>query len=127
MVFSGGAFTRTFKVKLERSSFALLRMTIRKLLPLGTFGENHLDVHVRARDDMYGHELADTLSRRRTGIGCRFDRADIAAHHHGDIAAADHFLTDERHLGRLYHRIGSFDGTNEALRFDHAERIKRDI
>src|SRR5688500_776892 len=63
--------------------------------------QDGLEVVMRTRDHMDGHELADALGRCGAGIGGGLHRTDIAAHHHGHIAAADLLLPDQPDVGGL--------------------------
>ena len=69
----------------------------------------------------------DTSSpTRRGGPGvCRgFDRADVAADHHGHVAGADVFLAHKDDVGRLHHRVGRLDRPNETLGLDHSQGLE---
>ena len=87
------------------------------------FGKDAFDVGVRARNDVNGDELADAPRGGSAGVGRGLDRADIAAREHRHIARADVLLADEDDVGGLDHRIGGFNGADEAARFNHAEGV----
>src|SRR5688500_1089394 len=71
--------------------------------------QDRLDVRVRARNHMDGHELADALGCCRAGIGGGLHRTDVAAHHDGHVPAADLLLPDQPDVGGLDHRVRCFD------------------
>ena len=76
---------------------------------------------------MDGDELADLLGGRCACIRGGLDRADVAAHHDGDEAAADLLLADELDVRGLHHGVRGFDGGDKAARFDHSKGIRVDI
>ena len=69
---------------------------------------------------MHGNQLAHALGCRRARIDRSLDRADVAAHHHGNEAAANMNLTDQGNVRRLYHGVGCLYGRNQTLGFNHA-------
>ena len=81
------------------------------------------EVGVRTRDDVHRHELADAPRRRGAGVGRRLHRRDVAAHDRGHVAGADLLPADQRDLRRLDHRVGRLDHRDQALGFDHPERL----
>jgi hypothetical protein len=53
---------------------------------------------------------------------CRcFHRADVTVYHHAHVASANVFLVDQHDVGRLHHRVGCFDGSNETFGLDHSQ------
>ena len=78
---------------------------------------------MRARDDVHRHELADAPRRRGAGVGRGFHGRDVAAHDRGHVAGADLLPADQRDLGGLHHRVGRLDHRDQALGFDHPERL----
>ena len=75
-----------------------------------------------------GMTCTDTSSPTRRaaggpGVGRRLDRSDVAAHEHRDEARADVLLADEHDVGRLHHCVGGFDGADQTLGLDEAERF----
>src|SRR5262245_27678382 len=87
---------------------------------LGILREDLLDFRVRSRDDVDRYQLANATRSCRAGIGCDFDRADIATHHDSDVPGADVFLGDQRDIGSFHHRVGRLDGPDQAFRFDES-------
>ena len=89
----------------------------RRLRRLGVLHlrQDLLDFGVRPRNDVDRDELADAPRRGRAGVGRGLDRADVAAHQHGDVAGADVFLADQDDVGGLHHRVGGFDRADQAL------------
>ena len=83
-------------------------------------GKDLLDFGVRTGNDVDRDQLADAPRRRGAGIGRGLHRADVAAHHHRDVAGADVFLADEDDVGCLDHRVGRFDRADQALGFHHS-------
>jgi hypothetical protein len=73
---------------------------------LPPLGRIFFDLGVRARNDVYRHELADAARGRRPGVCRGFHRADVAANHHRHVASTDVFLADQHNAGRLHHRVG---------------------
>ena len=69
------------------------------------------------------HQLAHPSGGGSTGIGCGLDSADITSHENGDVASADIFLPYQHHIRAFYHRVRSFDGSDETFGLHHAERI----
>ena len=78
---------------------------------------------MRARDDVYRHELPHPPGRRGAGIGRRLDGRDVAANDRRHVPGADLFPADQRDLRRLHHRVSGFDHRHEPFRFNHAERL----
>src|SRR5215210_2303425 len=65
----------------------------------GTVGKDRLDLAVRPGDDVRGSQaVAHALARVSTGTDCGVDRARLATHQHGDVAAADELAADQPHL-----------------------------
>ena len=81
------------------------------------------EVGVRARDDVHRHELADAARRGGAGVGRGLHRRDVAAHDGGHVAGADLLPADQRDLRRLDHGVGGLDHRDQALCFDHPERL----
>ncbi len=48
-------------------------------------------------------------------------RADVATYHHRHVAGADVLLAHQDDAGRLYHRIGRLDCSNETFGLDHSQ------
>src|SRR5512140_2505418 len=88
--------------------------------PARILRQDHLDIGVRSWDDMDRGQLADTLGRGSTGIRGSLHRADIAAHHHGHVPAADIFTADQGDIGGFDHRIRGFDRADQSLRLYHS-------
>ena len=86
-------------------------------------GQHALDLGVRPRNHVDGDEFADAAGRGGTGVGRGLDRADVAAREHRDVAGADVLLADEHDVGGLDHRIGGFDGADQAAGFNHSEGV----
>jgi hypothetical protein len=79
-------------------------------------------------DDVGGSQaVAHALARVSTGTDCGVDRARLATDQDGDIAAADELATDQPHLGRLGHGVGSLDRGDEAPGLDHAQGNARNV
>ena len=57
---------------------------------------------------------------RRTRIGRRLHRANVAAAGYCYKAGADVLLAFEHDLRRLDHRVGRFHRSDETLRFNHS-------
>ena len=72
-------------------------------------------------NDVDGDDLANLARRRRAGVGRGFDRADVAANHDRDEAAADLLPANEPHVCSLDHGVGGFDGADESFRFDQSQ------
>ena len=83
--------------------------------------KNGLNFAVRTRNYMYGYEISDFSCCRCACVCCCLYRCYIAAHHYGYESAADVFLTDQRYIGCLYHRIGCLDGADKSFCFDHSK------
>ena len=78
---------------------------------------------MRARDDVHRHELADARGRGGAGVGRRLHGRDVAAHDGRDVAGADLLPADQRDLGGLDHGVGRLDHGDQALGFDHSQRL----
>jgi len=78
---------------------------------------------VGTRDDVDSHEFANAPGRGRARIRRGFHRADVTAHENRDVCGANIFLGDQDYVGRLDHRIGGFNSTDEALRLNHSECV----
>ena len=89
--------------------------------------ENPLDFGVRTRDDVHRDQLADAAGGGGAGIGGGLDGADIAAGHDRDVPGPDVFLGDQLDVGGLHHRVGRFDGADEATGFDESEGVSHEI
>jgi len=76
---------------------------------------------VRVGNDVNADQFADAPGCRGARIGGRFDRAHVAAHGDHHQTGAHEFLAGQHHIGRLDHGIGSFNGGDQPLGFDHAE------
>ena len=85
--------------------------------------EDAFHLGVRPRDDVDRDQLADAPRGRGAGIGRGLHRADVAAHHDGDVAGADVFLADQDDVGRLDHRVGRLDRADQTRGFDESERF----
>jgi hypothetical protein len=81
------------------------------------------EIGMRARDDVYRHELADPAGSGSSGIRRSLDGGDVAADDRGDVPGADLLPTDKGHFGGLDHRICRLDHGDESFGFDHAERL----
>ena len=57
--------------------------------------ENHFYIGVRTRNNVYGNEFTNALCCSSTGIGSRFDSADVATYHNRYEAAANEDFTNE--------------------------------
>jgi hypothetical protein len=93
--------------------------------PLESFGlwEDSSRLRVRPRNHVHRNQLADAPRGGGARVGRGLDRADVAAHEHGDVAGADVFLADEHDVGGLHHRVGRFDRADQAPRFHHPKSI----
>ena len=69
------------------------------------------------RDHVHRDQLADAPRGGGAGVGRGLHRADVAAHHHRDVARADVFLADQHDVGGLDHGVGRFDRADETLWF----------
>ena len=85
--------------------------------------EELLELPVRPRDDVHRDQLAHPPRGGGPGVGRRLHRADVAPHHHRDVAGADVLLADERHVRRFHHRVCGFDRADEPFRLDEPERF----
>ena len=63
-------------------------------------------------------EFPDAASRVGTRFSRGFNRADVSANEHRNIAVEEVFLADENDVGGLYHRIGSLDGPDKTACFN---------
>src|SRR5260221_14162539 len=100
------------------------KMLPETLLALRTFWENHLDVHVRAWNNVDRDQFSDTLRRSGSGVGRSLHGSDVPAHHHRDVAATDDFFSYESDFCRFDHRVSSLDGSDQSLGLYHTEGIK---
>ena len=75
---------------------------------------------------MHRHELADAARGGGSGIGRGLHSSDIAPNHHGDVPGADVFLADQRDIGGLDHRIGSFDRSDQSFCLYQSQRFLPD-
>ena len=75
---------------------------------------------MRSSNNMSGHEFACPFRGSDPGIHCRLNRTDFTAHHDGHIAATNFFLANQLHVRDFAHRIGGFNGRDQAACFDHA-------
>jgi hypothetical protein len=50
-----------------------------------------------------------------------FTGADVAANHHRHVASTDVFLADQHNVGRLHHRVGCLDRSDETFGLDHSQ------
>jgi hypothetical protein len=82
-----------------------------------------IQVRVRARDDVDGHELADAAGGGGAGVRSRLHGRHIAAHDGSHVAGADLLPADQRDLRRLDHGVGGFDHRDQSFCFDHPERL----
>ena len=78
---------------------------------------------MRPRDDVHRDELADAARGRGARVGGRLDGRDVAAHDGGHIAGADLLPADQRDLRGLDHGVGRLDHRDQALGFDHPQRL----
>src|SRR6188768_1377466 len=85
--------------------------------------ERVLEVGVRTRNDVHGHELTHATSRGSACIGGRLHGSDITAHDRGHITGADLLPADERHFGGFDHRVGRFDHRDQSLGLHHSQRL----
>ncbi len=80
--------------------------------------ENHFYIGVRTRNNVYGNEFTNALCCSSTGIGSRFDSADVATYHNRYEAAANEDFTNEVNVCSFYHSIGCFNRTYKTFCFD---------
>jgi hypothetical protein len=69
---------------------------------------------------MDADKLADASRRGGTCVGRGLDRRDITANNGRDKAGADLFVSDELHIGGLYHRVGGLDHRYKAFTLNHS-------
>ena len=81
-----------------------------------------LHLSVLTRNDVLGKQIAYALGRGRAGIHSSLHRADFTAHHDRHQSAAHMHLADQGHVRRLDHGVRRLHGTDQALRFHHAQR-----
>ena len=79
-----------------------------------------LEVRVRARDHVDRHQLAHPLRRRRTGVGRRLHRRDVAADDGRHVPGADLLLADELTLA-AFTIASAADHRDQTLGLDHSE------
>jgi hypothetical protein len=71
--------------------------------------------------------VTDPLAGISTGTNGRVDGAGLAAHQHGDVAAADEFATDQPHFGRLGHRVRGLNRRHQTACLDHSKGNAHDF
>ncbi len=82
-----------------------------------------LEIVGRARNDVYTDQLANAPRSRRAGVGCSFDRPDVATHDGRDQSGVDLLPADEDDVGGLAHRVGGFNHADEATRFHQSQSV----
>ncbi len=70
------------------------------MLTLAGVDEVLVELGVRARDDVHGHELADARGRLGAGLGGRLDGADVALDDDRHEAVADLLAADDASRSR---------------------------
>src|SRR5205085_12618983 len=76
---------------------------------------------VRARDDVYADEFADSSRGGSARVRCGLHGGNVAAHDCRDEARADLLVSDERDVGGFYHRVRGLDHRHKPFRLNHAE------
>jgi hypothetical protein len=69
---------------------------------------------------MNADKLADASRRGCTCVGSGLDRRYIATNNGRDKAGADLFVSDELHIGGLYHCVGGLDHRYKAFTLNHS-------
>jgi len=93
----GAGFLDGDEVGIVQTQKAKPRGASRKLFlraGVRTTRQNLLDMLVRARDYVHGHEFTHATRGCCSSIGGSFHGAYIAANHYGNVARADVFLAD---------------------------------
>jgi hypothetical protein len=78
---------------------------------------------VRTRDDVHGHQFANSFRGRGTRFGRGFDGSDIAPNKHRDIPIQQVLFSNQDDVRGLYHGVRSFDSANQTARFNHSKRF----
>src|SRR6185503_7435249 len=91
------------------------------LLAVKTYRESLVDTAMRTRNHVYADKLANTSRGGSAGVSRGFYGSNIPTHDRSHKAGADLFVTDERDVRGLHHRVGGFDHRHQAFCFNHSE------
>jgi ribosomal protein L11 methyltransferase len=72
---------------------------------------------------VHGYQFAHAPGGGGSGVGSRFDGADVAPNHDTHQAGAYVFFAGQHDVGGLDHSVGGFDGANQTFRFNQAQGL----